>query len=154
MTANSISKAAKPNPVLEPLSILTGEWVTTGKHPLLSNITVHGHASFDWLENGAFMIMHASIEEKEFVDGIAIFGSDDSIENYSMLYYDELGVLRLYTSTLEDNTWKWWRNDAEFAQHFTGEIKNNGNTIVFKGEMSRDGGEWEKDLEFTYPRIR
>jgi hypothetical protein len=154
MTPNSIFKAVKPNPALEPLSILIGEWTTTGKHPLLPNITVHGHTSFNWLENGAFMIMHTSIEEKEFPAGIAIFGSDDSIENFSMLYYDERGVSRLYSSTLENNTWKWWRNNSEFAQRFTCEIIDDGNTIVSIGEMSRTGGAWEKDLELRYTRIR
>lgn len=115
---------------------------------------LHGHTSFKWLEGGAFMIMHSSIEEEEFPAGIAIFGSDDLAEEYTMAYFDEREVSRKYISTLKDNVWKWWRNDPEFSQRFTCTITDDGNTIVSKGEMSRNGIPWEKDLELTYTRIR
>jgi hypothetical protein len=139
MTSNSALKAAKPNPALEPLSILIGEWKTVGSHPMMQGVVLHGSASFKWLEGGAFIIMHAAIEHEQFPAGVAIFGSDDSSEEYSMLYFDERKVSRKYASTLKDNVWKWWRNDAEFSQRYICTISNDGNTIVAKGEMSRNG---------------
>jgi hypothetical protein len=152
MNASSVSKALKPNPSLAPFSILIGEWETQGTHPLLPGKVLHGHVSFKWIEGGAFMIMHSSINQKEFPDGIAIFGSDDSSEELSMLYFDERNVSRKYICTLKDNVWKWWRDDPEFSQKFTCAITDNGNRIIGKGEMSRSGGPWEKDLELTYTR--
>ena len=154
MTTNSISQAAKPNPALEPFNILIGEWRTVGSHPFLPGKILLGHTSFKWLEGGAFVIMHSSIEQEEFPDGIAVFGSDDSLEEYSMIYFDEREISRKYTCTLKDNVWKWWRNDAEFSQRFTCVISDDGNTIVSKGEMSKNSKSWEKDLELTYTRIR
>ncbi len=154
MTTNSTSKAAKPNPALEPLSILIGEWKTVGKHPFMPGVVLHGHASFKLLESGAFMIMHSSIEHEKFPDGIAIFGSDDSSEEYSMIYFDERQISRKYTTTLKDKVWKWWRNDPEFSQKFSGAISDDGNTIDLKGEMAKNGQPWEKDLELTYTRIK
>jgi hypothetical protein len=154
MTTNSISEAAKPNPALEPLSILIGEWKTVGKHPFMPGKVLHGNTSFKWLEGGAFMVMHSSIEQEEFPAGIAIFGSDGSSEEFSMIYYDERKVSRKYTSTLKDHVWKWWRNDPEFSQRVTCKIADDGNTIVSKGEMSKNGKPWEKDLELTYTRIQ
>lgn len=150
----SASAAAKPNKALEPLSILIGEWSTAGKHPLIPGITFHGRASFKWLAGGAFVMMHSEMSEKEIPAGIAIFGSDDSIDEYTMLYFDERGVSRKYLSTLENNTWKWWRPDPGFSQRFTGTIIDDGHTIIGKGEMSRNGAPWEDDLELIYTRIR
>jgi hypothetical protein len=152
MTTHSISEAAKPNPALKPFTILIGEWKTVGKHPFMPGQVLHGHASFKWLEGGAFMIMHSSMEEEEFPTGIAIFGSDDSSEEYAMIYFDEREVSRKYVSTLKDNVWRWWRNDPKFSQRFTCTITDDGNTIVSRGEMSKNGKPWEKDLELTYTR--
>ncbi len=146
-------KAAIPNPALEPLSILIGEWKTVGKHPFMPGKVLHGHTSFKWLEGGAFMIMHSSIEQDEFPEGIAIFGSDNSSEEYSMIYFDERKISRKYISTLKNKIWKWWRNDPEFSQRVICTIADDGNTIVSTGEMSRNGGPWEKDLELTYTRV-
>jgi hypothetical protein len=148
------SEAAKPNPALEPLSILIGEWKTVGKHPFMPGKVLHGHTSFKWLEGGAFMIMYSSIKAEGFPPGIAIFGSDDSSEEYSMIYFDTREVSRKYLSTLKGNVWTWWRDDPKFSQRFTCTITDDGNTIVSKGEMSKDGKAWEKDLELTYTRIQ
>ncbi len=149
-----MSNAAKKNPKLEPLTVLIGEWKTTGSHPFFPGVVLTGKASFSWLENGAFMIMHTHINHEQFPDGIAIFGSDDSEEAYSMIYFDERTVSRKYISTVKNNVWTWWRNDKEFSQRYTCEIKDNGNTIVAKGEMCQTGKYWEKDLELTYTKIR
>ena len=154
MTTSSISEAAKPNSALEPLSILIGEWKTVGKHPFSPGTILHGHASFKWLEGGAFLIMHAKVNDERFPAGISIFGSDGSAEDYTMLYFDERGVSRKYTAALKDNVWKWWRNDSEFSQRFTAKITDDGNTIIGKGEMSKNGSPWEDDLDLTYTRIR
>jgi len=148
-----MSKATKKNPLLEPLTVLIGEWKTTGHHPFFPGVTLHGTASFKWIENGAFLIMHTHIDHEKFPDGIAIFGSDSSEDEYSMIYFDERDISRKYISTCKNNVWKWWRNDPKFSQRFTGEIKDNGNTIVSTGEMSQDGKPWEKDLELIYTRV-
>jgi len=154
MKIKSTSDAAQPNPALEPLKVLIGEWETVGKHPLFPGKILNGRTSFKWLEGGAFLIMHSSIEQEGFPVGTAIFGSDDTIEEYAMIYFDERKVSRIYQSSLKDNVWKWWRNDPEFSQRFSCAISDDGNTIIGKGEMSKNGGPWENDLDLTYTRIR
>ena len=149
-----MSIPAKKNPALEPLSILIGKWRTIGKHPMLPNVILKGQTTFKWLEQGAFLVMYSHIDHKDFPDGIAIFGSDDSEKEFSMNYYDERKVSRKFTSTFKKNVLKWWRDDKKFSQHFIGKIQNNGNTIVSKGKMSRNGKAWEKDLELTFTRIK
>jgi hypothetical protein len=147
-------EAAKPNPALEPLSVLVGTWNTVGTHPLVPGTTFHGRTTFDWLKGGAFLIMHSQIDEPEIPSGIAIFGSDDATGECSMLYFDERGVSRRYEVSLRDNVWRWWRDAPGFSQRFTGAIAADGRTIVGRGELSRDGSTWEGDLELTYTRAR
>ncbi len=98
--------------------------------------------------------MHSEIDEPGIPSGIAVFGSDDSTEELFMLYFDERGVSRKYEVTLHDNLWKWWRNAPGFSQRYTGTITDNGNTIIGKGELSKDGSTWEKDLDLTYTRVK
>lgn len=153
MTKNLMREASIPNPALKPLSILIGKWATVGTHPFFPNTIFHGHTSFEWLEGGSFLIMYSEIDEPGIPSGIAIFGSDNVIEEYFMLYFDERGVSRKYEVTLRDNVWKWWRNEPGFSQRFTGTIVDSGRTIIGKGKLSKDGSTWEQDLELTYKRI-
>lgn len=153
MITNTISGASKSNPRLQPLSVLIGDWKTVGNHPLLPNQTLYGHATFKWIEGGAFLMMYGVVNHEEFPAGIAIIGSDDASEEYSMIYFDEREVSRKYLVTFKNNVLTWWRNDPKFSQQFICEISNDGNTMVSKGKMSENGGAWKDDLALTYTRI-
>jgi hypothetical protein len=147
------SEALRPNPALEPLKVLVGQWQTTGSHPYLPGITLHGRTSFDWLEGGAFLIMHSEIDDPNFPSGVAIFGSDDVAKKYFMLFFDERGISRKYDVTITGDQLKWWRDEPSFSQRFTMVIEDN-NKMISKGEMSREGAAWEEDLALTYVRCR
>jgi hypothetical protein len=152
MNKHSLHEASIPNPALEPFRVLIGSWNTTGTHGLVLDTILHGRTSFEWLEGGAFLMMRSEIDDPRFPSGIAIFGSDDSEKAYYMLTFDERGVSRKYEVTLRDNLWKWWRNAPGFFQRYEGTIVDGGNTIIGKGEVSKDGVSWEKDLDLTYKR--
>jgi hypothetical protein len=98
--------------------------------------------------------MHSDIDEPGIPSGVAILGCDDSTKECSMLYFDERGVSRKYEWTFVGNVWKWWRNAPGFSQRFTGTIIEDGHTLVGKGELSKDGSTWERDLELTYTRVK
>jgi hypothetical protein len=127
MENHAKQKAGIPNPALEPLSLLVGEWTMTGSHPSLAG-ALHGHASFEWMEGGAFLKMYSEVEEPGVPSSIAIFGSDDDADTFFMLYFDERGVSRKYEMTLDDHVWKLWRLVPGFSQRFTGTFQ--GDTIV------------------------
>lgn len=148
----SHSPAAKPNPALERFAILIGTWVTSGEHGLLPGIRLHGRAEYRWLEEGAFLIKHAEIDDPRFPAAIAVFGSDDSTGELFMLTFDERGVSRKYDLEVEDNVVSCWRNAPGFFQRYTWSFLDDGMTIVEKGELSKDGESWEKDLELIYTR--
>ena len=147
------NEAAKPNPLLQVLSILVGTWTTVGTHALLPGKTFHGRTTFSWLEGGAFLAMRSQIDEPEIPSGIAVIGADAATGECSMLYFDERGVSRRYETLLEANEWRWWRDAPDFSQRFVGTISADGGTIVSRGEYSRNGGPWESDLALTYRRL-
>jgi hypothetical protein len=148
-----MNKAAIPNPALQPFTVLIGKWTTVGTHPLVPNTTLYGHSSFKWIEGGAFLMWFSEIEHKDFPTGIAVFGSDDATKKYFMMYFDERKVSRKYEVSFQNGVLKWWRNDPKFSQRYTWTITDNGNTIIGKGELSKDGKAWEGDLELTYTRV-
>jgi hypothetical protein len=153
MNQHSHEKASIPNPALEPFSLLIGNWSMTGTHGLMPDTILHGHASFEWLENGAFLLVRSKVDDPRFPSTVSIFGSDDAEAEHYMLTFDERGISRKYDVSLHGNIWKWWRNAPGFYQRYEGIIEDGGNTIVTKGELSRDGVSWEKDLDLTYTRV-
>jgi hypothetical protein len=154
MTKNSTHEAAIPNPAFDAFKILIGEWKSTGSHPMLPGEVLHGQSSFNWIEGGAFLIWRSKIDKEGFPAGIAIFGSDDATGEYFMLYFDERKVSRKYEVSFQDNVLKWWRNVPDFSQRYTWTFTDNGNTIIGKGELCKDGKTWEQDLDLTYSRVK
>ncbi len=148
------SEAQKPNPALEVLKVLIGEWKTTGTHPLVPGKTFHGHASFEWIEGGAFLLSRTDMDEPEIPSGVAIFGSDNQAHAYYLIYFDERGISRKYDVFIKDRIIETSRTTPEFSQKMTLTISSDGNTIESKGEMSREGGAWEGDLSLTYTRVK
>ncbi len=98
--------------------------------------TLHGHASFELLENGAFLIMRSGVSGGP-PDSVSVIGRDESIKTYSMLYFDSRGVSRIYEMSLNDDTWKLWRKSPGFSQRFIGTFGDNGSTLAGKWERSR-----------------
>ena len=142
------------NPRLQALAVLVGEWATVGTHPMLPGKTFHGHASFTWLESGAFLLFHSHIDEPEIPNGVAILGTDDSNPDAgAMLYFDVRNVSREYRWTISSNVWTWSRDELGFSQRMVLTIANDGLHIEAKGQMSRNGKSWEPDLQLTYTRI-
>ena len=142
------------NPRLQALAVLVGEWATVGTHPMLPGKTFHGHASFTWLESGAFLLFHSHIDEPEIPNGVAILGTDDSNPDAgAMLYFDVRNVSREYRWTISSNVWTWSRDELGFSQRMVLTIANDGLRIEAKGQMSRNGKSWEPDLQLTYMRM-
>lgn len=121
---------------------------------MMPGTTLHGRASFDWLEGGAFVVIHSEIDEPGIPTGIVIIGSDDAKAKLFMLYFDERKVSRVFDVSYRDKVLKWWRDAPGFSQRFTGTLSDDGNTIVGVSELSTDDSTWQRDLELTYTRSR
>lgn len=151
----SINKAEKHNPALELFKPLVGTWKTEGHHPSVTDKTLEGEATFEWIYGGAFLLMRTRINnDSRFPDGIAIFGSDNGTGEYLMQYFDERDISRKLTVSVEGKTIRWWRDWADFSQRFELTIAEDDKTMTGKGEMRKDNGEWEPDLGLKYTRIK
>jgi hypothetical protein len=131
-------------PALKAFEVAIGTWDTVGTHPYLPGKTLRGRATFEWMEGGAFLIMRSESDEPGHPSGIAIFGSDDGIGEFYMLYFESRDVSRKYDVTIEGNITRWQRISPDFSQVMVLTVAEDGKTIVGKGEMSKDGGRWKR----------
>jgi hypothetical protein len=144
------ANALVPNPSLQKLQFLIGEWRTTGSHPMVPDAELRGRTSFAWHEGGAFLIIRSQVDAPKFPDGVAIIGSDDSAGTFAMVYFDERGTSRLMDVTVGERTLTWRHDNSHFAQSLT--ITAEGDRLVSKGLMSKDGGPWTDDLSQMFER--
>lgn len=145
----------------EQLEVLVGEWeIVTKWH----GQTLRGaSASFEWIEDGAFMRMHSDVEpDSELAQAwgdqapfpiTAIIGADDPSGTYSYQYADGRPVHRVYAMTFDEREWRTWGvAGPEFHQRSIGTVSEDGNRIDVRYEQSPDGENWELDFEATYVR--
>ena len=121
-----------------------------------------GRATFEWIEDGAFVIENANDEPSDETDPgwaehspmpvKAVLGFDDTIDEQAMLYSDARGVFRIYRMTLTDVAWTVWRDAPGFNQRFIGTIKDEGGTIAGRWETSENGQDWTTDFDLVYRR--
>ena len=131
------------------LDALVGEWTTEATHPMFPSTLVHGHSSFEWLENEKFLMVRARNDHPDFPDSISIIGDTDGLH---MHYFDSRGVHRVYEVNMSDEAWKISRDAPSFSQRFIGTLRDGGDTISGLWKLSRDDTTWEDDLKITYRR--
>lgn len=146
------ARACQPNPALQGLSFLIGEWSTFGTHPDMPDINLLGTTIFAWADGGAFLIMRSQTDHKDFPDGVAIFGSDNVLGAITMCWFDERGISRLCPVEAGDRSVHWHHDDPAFMQRLTIAADASGRRMTSKGEMARDGGEWTADLSHQFIR--
>lgn len=148
------------NSDLERLDRFVGEWEV--ELPLEGQPISGGHVTFEWLEDGAFLVQRSkggdlSEAPTEWVENapqftVSIIGLDDTSEQFTMLYADSRDVFRVYRMSLSEGVWKIWRDAPGFSQRFTGTFSDDGDVIEGTWERSDDGVEWEVDFDITYTR--
>lgn len=143
----------KANAALMPLERAVGMWAVTGSHPQMPGRSLPGKVTFERIEGGAFLRMHSKMDDPEFPEGVAIFGTDGGDDTCTMLYFDERGVARRYDVTLRADGFTWSRDSPKFAQSFQVTIAADGSTMESEGKMKKEGGSWEPDLRLSYVRV-
>ncbi len=153
MSNASQGQPPQPTRALKQFGVLLGEWAMVGVHPLLPS-AVQGHSSFEWLKEDALLAWHFEWDPgREIPSAFCIIGHDDAVEPCSVLYTDVRGVARIYQMSLAGGVWKMWRDASDFSQRMRATFSDDGNSIIWHGEMSHDGSTWEPDLSVTYTRV-
>jgi hypothetical protein len=137
---------------LQGWSRFIGRWETEGAHPMLPGEAIRGTSTFEWLDGQRFIIWRSHCEHPEIPDAITIIGVLNG--QLSMHYFDSRGVYRVYAASLDQATWRFWRDAPapDLSQRFTGTFSDDGNTITGRGQLSKDGKTWEDDLDLNYQR--
>jgi hypothetical protein len=120
-----------------------------------------GWTTFEWLEDGAFVLQRAHDEPDPETSTewathspmpvMSVIGWDDSTGECGMLYSDARGVFRIYRMTLTDGAWTVWRDAPGFFQRFIGTFRDDA-TIDGRWDSSPDGTTWEPDFDMAYRR--
>jgi hypothetical protein len=143
------------NPALLPLEPLIGRWsVTVSNASFLDDpqATMSGRTTLEWV-GGAFVAVHSLMDDDGPPNSYSVIGRSESSDGYSMLYYDNRGVSRIYAMTFDGTTWTQERHDPDFYQRFTGTLSEDGRTIAAAWEKSDDeGATWQHDFDVTYAR--
>ena len=116
--------------------------------------TAKGYASFAWVEQGAYLVGKIGQKASAATDAIWLFGRDEQVPEFKVLYYDSRRVSRVYEMSFSGLEWKMWRQSPDFWQRFEGKFSDDGNTTFAHWDKSGDGIKWEHDFDLTYKRVR
>ena len=142
--------------MLKQLEGLVGDWqMELSNAPFLPrpSDTTKGPVSFEWVQDGAFLMMRMGDKPPGTPAAIWLISRDDSTPHYTALYYDARRVSRVYEMSFWEDVWKMWRNAPGFSQCYEGTVSNHGNTITAHWEKSFAGTTWEHDFNVTYTRV-
>lgn len=154
-------------PALKALNQLVGNWTTEATHPAFPGSVLHGTAVIEWLDGERFLIYRSHTDHRDVPDAISIIGFTDrdrvgnapntdsaasGTPHLSMHYFDSRGVFRVFDVSMDDDSWRIWRDARGFSQRFTGKFADGGNAIVGRWQLCRDDVHWNDDLQITYRR--
>ena len=144
------------NPALSELDFLVGEWRTELSNASFlpdRSATIGGHASFGWVEDGAFLAMRQFQTASGPPQAVLVIGRDQVERNYEVLYLDRRPMSRIYHMSFDGSIWRMWREARGFWQRFEGRISTDKRTVTAYWEKSTDDGStWEHDFDITYFR--
>ena len=138
---------------VQELEPLVGEWATEVRMPPGGGDPVRGRTTFEWLEGGGYLIQRAVMDDPAFPRGVMVIGPDVTGERVVQHYFDSRGVARVYDVSLEDRVLRLWRDDADFAQRYSGRLSADGTTLEGAWEICEDGATWEHDFDLTYEKV-
>jgi hypothetical protein len=131
---------------LKQLDVLLGDWVSESK----AYSEGRGFTRVAPTEAGKFLRIESSAEDNRFPLSTQLVGCDESRNECTSLYYDSRGVYRVYQMSVVDGVWRMWRDAPGFNQRYIGTVKDGGQTIEGRWEMSEDGERWHVDFDLTH----
>jgi hypothetical protein len=138
------------------LAPLIGTWTVEAEFPTLG--VVRGRTTFDWLLGRRFVLERSEAEHPDAPDSHSVLAPDPARPGgFVQHYFDSRGVVRLYEMAFDGRTWTLERrtpdfSPLDFAQRFTADLGDDGDTIAGRWETAPDGEEWRLDFRLTYRR--
>jgi Protein of unknown function (DUF1579) len=141
--------------VIEALEPLVGEWQMAADLAPDPTEAPRASTTFEWLAGKRFLVQRWEVDHPDAPDGIALIGIDPTKGTYLQHYFDSRGVARVYDMAFANGVWELERyaSDPDFSQRFTGRFSPDGDSIVGRWEISKDGSSWSPDFALTYRRV-
>jgi hypothetical protein len=140
------------NPALRDLAALAGVWLADITFPGPDARTATATVTIEWVERGAFLSIRSIAEWEGPGEAISVVGRNDEFGDFTVLYFDDRGVSRIYQMSFADGVWRQWRVAPGFSQRFTGKLSETGDEIIAMWEASEDGESWTRDFDMIYRR--
>jgi hypothetical protein len=140
---------------LEPL---IGSWTVEAEFASLEPSVVRGRTTFDWLLGRRFVLQRAEMDHPDAPDGQMVLAPDPARPGgYLQHYFDSRGVVRLYEMGFDGRTWTLTRrapdfSPLDFAQRFTADLGDDGDSLSGAWYTAPDGVDWRLDFRLTYRR--
>jgi hypothetical protein len=141
---------------LEPL---IGTWSLEVKFPTGDLPEVPAQSTFEWLFGRAFVLQRDTIDHPDAPNGHIIMAPDPGRPGgWTQHYFDSRGVVRLYDMSFDGHTWTLARRAADFspldfAQRFTADLGDGGDTLTGRWEIAPEGEDWQLDFRLTCRRV-
>lgn len=143
---------------LQRLDAFLGQWTMEAHFPGTDPTGPIGRSTFEWLLGGRFLRQRTEFLEPGPPECVAIIGAHAGSDTYTQHYFDDRGIARLYSMTLNEGIWQLHRDTPdftplEFRQRFTGRFTQDGDRIDGEWEICHDSDAWEHDFELIYRKI-
>jgi len=141
---------------LEPL---IGSWTVAAEFPTAGPLVVPGRTTFEWLLGRRFVLQQTEMDHPDAPDSRSILAPDPARPGgWRQHYFDSRGVVRLYDMGFDGRTWALTRSAADFspldfAQRFTAELGEGGDTLAGRWEIAPAGEDWRLDFRLTCRRV-
>ena len=114
------------------LDRLIGTWAFTMHHVAMSE-PVTGRQRYEWVLDGAFVLVHWTYDHPDFPDALALLADD------RCHYFDVRGIVRVFSVAVDDGGWSMIRLDEDFSQRFVARFHGH-DVMDWTGEVSHDTG--------------
>ena len=142
----------------EALEPLIGSWTVEAEFPTPGPLVVRGATTFEWLLARRFVLQRTEIDHPDAPDSHSVLAPDPSRPGgWLQHYFDARGVVRLYEMSFDGRTWTLTRrapdfSPLDFAQRFTADLAEDGDTLTGGWYTGSGGDDWQLDFRVTYRR--
>jgi hypothetical protein len=140
---------------LEPL---IGSWTLEAEFPTPGPLVVRGRTTLEWLLARRYVLQRTEMDHPDAPDSLSVLAPDPSRPGgWLQHYFDSRGVVRLYEMSFDGRTWTLTRrvpdfSPLDFAQRFTADLADGGDTLTGAWYTATEGEDWQLDFRLTYRR--
>ena len=145
-------------PGADALEPLIGSWTVEAEFPTPGPLVIRGRSTFDWLLARRYVLQQMEMDHPDAPDSHSILAPDPGRPGgWLQHYFDARGVTRLYEMSFDGRTWSLTRREPDFspldfAQRFTADLADGGDTLTGAWYTASGGDDWQLDFRVTYRR--